>query len=148
MMKARPAGKARTKPAPNLSTSSKKRKASDPLLQHLNWENVELEQLNPLFGRQYVFGKNVMLARVFLGKGCIVPLHGHHNEQLSYVLEGKLVFWIDDKPITVQGGEVLLIPPDMPHKIEALEDSLSLDIFDPPREDWINKTDSYLRQAK
>ncbi len=119
-----------------------------PVLQHVVWEAVELEQVNPLLLRHFVVGKNVMLSRLFLRKGSLVPLHSHHNEQISYVLEGSLVFWIDRKEIVVRSGEVLLIPPHMPHKVEALEDTLSLDIFDPPRADWINQTDAYLRKAK
>ena len=119
-----------------------------PVLQHIVWESVELEQVNPLLLRHFVVGKNVMLARIFLRKGSLVPLHRHHNEQISYVLEGALRFWIDDKEVVVRSGEVLLIPPNLPHKIETLEDTLSLDIFDPPRADWIDKTDAYLRKAK
>ena len=117
-------------------------------LQHVVWESLELEQVNPLFLRHYVVGKNVMLSRIFLRKGSLVPLHNHRNEQISYVLEGALRFWISAKEVIVRSGEVLLIPPHLPHKAEALEDTLSLDIFDPPRADWINRTDDYLRQAK
>jgi quercetin dioxygenase-like cupin family protein len=117
-------------------------------LQHVQWDALELEQLNPLFLRQYVVGTNVMLARIFLRKGSLVPRHSHPNEQISYVLEGALKFWIDGKDLMVRAGEVLLIPPSMPHEVEPVEDSLSLDIFDPPREDWINKTDAYLRLKK
>jgi quercetin dioxygenase-like cupin family protein len=83
---------------------------------------------------------------VLLKKGCIVPLHSHVNEQLSYILEGALKFYIDGKEIVVRAGEVLTIPPNMPHKAEAMEDTVDLDIFNPPRADWINKTDSYLRK--
>jgi quercetin dioxygenase-like cupin family protein len=119
-----------------------------PAPQHIVWESVELEQVNPLFLRQYVVGRNVMLSRIFLKKGSLVPRHSHHNEQISYVLEGALKFWIDAREVLVRSGEVLLIPPHMPHKVEALEDTLSLDIFDPPRADWINKTDAYLRGKK
>lgn len=122
--------------------------AEKPAPQHIAWESVELEQVNPLFLRQYVVGRNVMLSRIFLKKGSLVPRHSHHNEQISYVLEGALKFWIDAREVLVRSGEVLLIPPHMPHKVEALEDTLSLDIFDPPRADWINKTDAYLRKAK
>jgi quercetin dioxygenase-like cupin family protein len=87
-----------------------------------------------------------MLARVLLKKGCVVPLHSHVNEQLSYILEGALKFWIDEKEIVVRSGEVLTIPPNMPHKAEALEDTVDLDIFHPPRADWLSKNDSYLRK--
>ncbi len=117
-------------------------------LKYLPWSAVELEDLNPLLQRQLVVGQNIMLARVLLKKGCIVPLHSHHNEQITYILEGALKFWIDGKEIVVNAGEVLTIPPHMPHKAEALVDTVDLDVFNPPREDWISKTDKYLRGGK
>jgi len=119
-----------------------------PELQHLVWDAIELEDLNPLLQRHFVVGKNIMLARVLLKKGCIVPEHSHHNEQLTYILDGALKFWIDGKEIIVRAGEVLTIPSHMPHKAEALEDTVDLDVFNPPRADWINKTDKYLRGQK
>jgi quercetin dioxygenase-like cupin family protein len=117
-------------------------------LKHVPWSSVEIEELNPLLQRHFVVGQNVMLARVLLKKGCIVPEHSHHNEQITYILEGALKFWIDGREITVNAGEVLTIPPHMPHKAEAVEDTVDLDIFNPPRADWINKTDKYLRGGK
>ncbi|MGD0824914.1 MAG: cupin domain-containing protein [Terriglobales bacterium] len=114
-------------------------------LRHIPWNSVEVEALNPLLGRHFVVGQNVMLARVLLKKGCVVPEHSHHNEQITYVLEGALKFGIDGKEIVVNAGEVLTIPPDMPHSAEALADTVDLDIFNPPRADWMNKTDAYLR---
>ena len=114
-------------------------------LRHIPWSSVAVEALNPLLGRHFVVGQNVMLARVLLKKGCIVPEHSHHNEQITYVLEGALKFWIDGKEIVVNAGEVLTIPPNMPHRAEALADTVDLDIFNPPRADWIHKTDAYLR---
>jgi quercetin dioxygenase-like cupin family protein len=128
--------------------AAKSKVAKKVPLQHAAWDSIELEEVNPLFLRQYVVGTNVMLSRIFLKEGSVVPLHRHRNEQLSYVLEGSLVFSIAGKKVTVNSGEVLLIPPGMPHRVEALKDTLSLDIFDPPRRDWINKTDSYLRGSK
>jgi len=117
-------------------------------LQYIPWHMVPLEDLNPLLQRQFVVGQEIMLARVLLKKGCIVPLHSHHNEQLTYIVEGALKFFIDGKEITVHAGEVLCIPSNMPHKAEALEDTVDLDVFTPPRADWINKTDQYLRGEK
>ena len=114
-------------------------------LRHIPWSSVEVEALNPLLGRHFVVGQNVMLARVLLKKGCLVPEHSHHNEQITYVLEGALKFGIDGKEIVVNAGEVLTIPPNMPHWAEALADTVDLDIFNPPRADWIAKTDAYLR---
>ena len=136
-----------SRPASKVALKGTIRK-SKPLkaeLRHIPWSSVEVEALNPLLGRHFVVGQNVMLARVLLKKGCIVPEHSHHNEQITYVLEGALKFGIDGKEIVVNAGEVLTIPPNMPHWAEALADTVDLDIFNPPRADWINKTDAYLR---
>lgn len=116
-------------------------------LKHFRWSEVENEQLKPDLARQLVVGEELMLARVLLKKGCIVPEHSHVNEQLTYILEGGLRFWIDGKVIDVIAGEVLCIPSNMPHKAEALEDTVDLDVFYPPRQDWLNKSDAYLRDA-
>jgi quercetin dioxygenase-like cupin family protein len=138
--------KASIKKANALKNTVRAKAGSAANLQYLSWNDVEIETMNPLLGRQLIVGHQVMLARVLLKKGCIVPLHSHVNEQLSYILEGALKFYIDGKEIVVRAGEVLTIPPNMPHKAEALEDTVDLDIFNPPRADWINKTDSYLRK--
>ena len=116
------------------------------MLKHIRWKDVEIERLNPLLDRQLVVGDQLMVSRILLKKGCIVPLHSHVNEQMSYILEGALKFWIDGKEIVVHAGEVLCIPSSMPHKAEAMEDTVDLDIFYPPRQDWIDKTDQYLRK--
>jgi len=115
------------------------------VLRHIPWTTVELETLNPLLQRQFVVGQNIMVARVLIKKGCIIPEHSHMNEQVTYILEGALKFWIDGKEIVVGAGEVLTIPPNMPHRAEAIEDTVDLDVFNPPRADWMNKDDSYLR---
>jgi len=117
-------------------------------LRHIPWNSVKLEDLNPLLQRQFVVGQNIMVSRVLLQKGCVVPEHSHINEQLTYILEGALKFWIDGKELIVRAGEVLTIPPNMPHKAEALEYTVDLDVFNPPRADWINGTDKYLRKAR
>jgi quercetin dioxygenase-like cupin family protein len=117
-------------------------------LKYIPWDTVELENLNPLLQRQLVVGQDIMVARVLMKKGCIIPLHSHHNEQVTYILEGALKFWIDGKEIVVNAGEVLTIPRDMPHKAEALVDTVDLDVFNPPRADWINQDDRYLRADK
>jgi len=114
-------------------------------LKFFRWNDVELEDLNPLLQRQFVVGEGVMVARVLLKKGSYVPKHSHHNEQISYILDGALKFGIDGREIVVAAGEVLCIPPNMPHDALALEDTVDLDIFTPPRADWIEKRDVYLR---
>ncbi len=113
---------------------------------HIKWNDIEVEPLNPQIGRQMIVGTTVMVARILLKKGVKVPQHSHHNEQITYVLEGALHFYIDNREITVRAGEVLCIPPNMPHEAIALEDTVDLDIFNPPRQDWIDKDDAYLRQ--
>ena len=113
---------------------------------HHAWTKVELETLNPLLQRQMITGTDVMLARILLKKGCVVPLHSHHNEQLSYVIEGALKFKVRGKGVIVRAGEVLTIPPNVPHLAKALLDTVTLDVFHPPRMDWLNKTDAYLRK--
>ena len=117
-------------------------------LKHIPWNTVELENMNPLLQRQLVVGQDIMVARVLMKKGAVVPLHSHHNEQVTYILEGALKFWIDGKEIVVNAGEVLTIPRNMPHKAEALVDTVDVDVFNPPRADWINKADDYLRLEK
>ena len=114
---------------------------------YFRWDEVEIENLNPLIGRQMLVGTNLMLARVLLKKGAVVPMHSHHNEQVSYILEGALRFTVGEQTITVSAGEVLCIPPHVPHEAVALEDTVDLDVFNPPRQDWLNKEDVYLRQG-
>lgn len=113
------------------------------------WKTVELETVSPTISRKLLTGQRMMLAQVFLKKGAVVPRHQHENEQYTYILEGGLRFWIgeDEKQVQdVMAGEVLHIPSMVWHKAEALEDTLDLDVFDPPRADWLAKTDAYLRK--
>src|SRR3954468_20703408 len=113
------------------------------------WNDMEKERVNDMLDRRLITGERVMLAHVYLKKGCIVPKHSHENEQITYILEGALKFWIGEdqsQEVIVKAGEVLHIPSNVPHKAEALEDTLDVDIFDPPRQDWLNKTDAYLRK--
>ena len=114
---------------------------------HHRWADIAPEQMNTLTTRQYVVGTNTMLARLVLKKGAHVPLHRHMNEQMSHVVEGALNFMIEEKEVTVRAGEILCIPPHVPHEVVALEDSVALDIFNPPRQDWIDGDDAYLRSG-
>ncbi len=112
------------------------------------WEDMPREKLNDLLERRLVTGERTMLAHVYLKKGCVVPKHSHENEQLTYVLEGALHFWLGEdqkEEVVVRAGEVLVIPSNLPHKALALEDTLDVDIFTPPRQDWLDGTDAYLR---
>ena len=111
-----------------------------------SWSDVELEQLNPLLQRQYVHGTQAMVSRLSLAKGCIVPLHSHPNEQISCILTGSLEFDFGNGDTRIiNAGEVLVIPGGVPHSAITLEDTVALDVFAPPRQDWIDKQDAYLR---
>ena len=114
-------------------------------MNHYRWSEITLEQMNPLFTRSVIHGDHLTLARVYLKKGCKVPLHHHDNEQMSNVLSGSLLFQIGGEERIVKAGEVVHIPSGVPHLAEALEDTECLDIFNPTREDWIRGDDAYLR---
>jgi len=109
------------------------------------WADLSEEQLNPLLTRKLITGDRVMLSELVLKKGCVVPPHHHENEQVSYVLRGTLKFVVNGKEIILQTGDVLHIPSNVVHSAEALEDTLDLDVFSPPRQDWLDGTDQYLR---
>jgi quercetin dioxygenase-like cupin family protein len=112
----------------------------------IRWNDLEPEQLNPLLARQMISGEHMTMARITLRKGCVVPEHSHLNEQFAFVLEGALRFTFSDKEVVVRAGEVLCIPPHVPHKAEALEDTIDLDVFSPVRADWVSGQDQYLRR--
>ena len=113
------------------------------------WNDMPKETVSETLDRRLITGDRIMISHVYLKKGSIVPRHSHENEQITYILEGGLRFWIgpeESQVIDVMAGEVLHIPSMVQHKAEALEDTLDLDVFSPPREDWLNKTDDYLRK--
>jgi quercetin dioxygenase-like cupin family protein len=120
------------------------------------WSSVKLEVLTPMLSRRVLTAEHTMIAQVYLKKGAVVKAHEHHNEQITYILEGGLRFWLgenaDKAPnaahVDVMAGEVLLIPGGLRHQAEALEDTLDLDVFNPPREDWLNGSDAYIREQK
>ncbi len=113
------------------------------------WDDMPKEKVTELLDRRLITGDRMMLAHVYLKKGCVVPKHSHDNEQLTYILQGALRFWLGEDgtdELVVSAGEVLHIPSNLPHQAEALEDTLDVDIFSPPRQDWLDKSDAYLRQ--
>jgi quercetin dioxygenase-like cupin family protein len=113
------------------------------------WNDMPKEELNERFARRLITGDRMMLAHVYLKKGFVVPRHQHENEQITYILEGALRFWIgedESQELVVAAGEVLHIPSNVWHKAEALEDTLDVDVFSPPRQDWLDRTDAYLRK--
>ena len=124
-------------------------------VRHLPWDSVPLEELNPLISRRLITSEKMMLAQVYLKRGAIVPAHDHHNEQFTYIISGVLRFWIGehaDAPgdvyTDVRAGEVLVIPSNVRHRAEALEDTLDVDVFNPPRQDWLDGSDAYIRGTR
>jgi quercetin dioxygenase-like cupin family protein len=116
---------------------------------HYRWDDLPAEPLKGGITRRLITGKGVMIAHVYLKKGDDVPQHSHENEQITYILEGALHFWLGpegDQELTVRAGEVLVIPSNLAHRALALEDTLDVDVFNPPRQDWLNGTDAYLRR--
>ena len=116
---------------------------------HYRWNEIPLETVTDMLDRRLITGDSMMLAHVYLKKGCVVPKHSHENEQLTYILEGALLFTLGEDQsveVTVSAGEVLHIPSHLPHRAVALEDTLDVDIFSPPRQDWLEKSDDYLRR--
>jgi quercetin dioxygenase-like cupin family protein len=113
------------------------------------WNAIPAEPLKEGLTRKLVTGERMMMAHVYLKKGVDVPRHSHENEQLTYILEGALQFWFganDEQELLVRAGEAIVIPSHLPHRALALEDTLDLDVFCPPRRDWLDGTDSYLRR--
>ncbi|MEO5511761.1 MAG: cupin domain-containing protein [Longimicrobiales bacterium] len=115
------------------------------------WEDTPLERVTDVIDRKLITGDGMMLAHVYLKKGAVVPRHQHINEQFTYIVDGALKFKLGEdgsEEITIGAGEVLHIPSNVWHEAEALEDTLDMDIFNPPRADWLNHTDSYFHNQK
>ncbi len=122
---------------------------SESLVRHEKWDEIPRETVTSDIARRLFTGERMMLAQVYLDEGSIVPKHSHENEQLTWIVEGALRFFIGDEgsdgyeELVVSAGEVLYIPSNVPHKAEALEDTFDVDVFSPPRQDWLDGTDSY-----
>jgi len=111
-----------------------------------SWSKIPVEKLTDKLSRKIVSGKKVMLAQVFLKKGCVIAAHSHESEQMTYILSGAMTLRLPDKEMTLNEGDVLNIPSGVEHSAVALEDTLDLDVFSPIREDWLKGTDDYLRK--
>lgn len=119
-------------------------------VRHVRWSNLDREPVTDEISRRLVTGQRMMMAHVYLDEGAVVPKHAHENEQLTYILEGALHFWLGEdgeRELVVRAGEVLHIPSGVPHRARALEDTLDLDVFSPPRQDWLDGTDTYFREG-
>jgi quercetin dioxygenase-like cupin family protein len=114
-------------------------------MERYDWTAVAEEKMNPLLSRRVIHAGGMTVARIWLAKGAVVPLHRHVNEQVTMLQSGALRFEMGGESFVLRAGEVLVIPPDLPHRVEALEESMATDLFTPRREDWITGDDAYLR---
>lgn len=115
------------------------------MLKHIRWDDVETEQLNPKLKRQFFTSGGVTLARLVMSRGLQIPTHHHSSEQITNIVQGSIKMWLEGKEYLLRAGDVLCIPANLPHHTEALEDTVCLDVFSPPRTDWLAGQDTYLR---
>lgn len=108
-------------------------------------DKLPFEKLTDKTARRYIYGEKSMIANFKLQAGAVVPTHHHINEQITYIIKGSIKATSEGKDYLVHAGEVIIFPPNVPHQVEALEDTLVFDVFTPPREDWIKGSDAYLK---
>ncbi|MBI3259127.1 MAG: cupin domain-containing protein [Ignavibacteriae bacterium] len=118
----------------------------DKLPRFCEFDKMPMEKMNDKISRRYVYGVHVMLVFFDFKKGAIIPEHHHESEQITYIIKGKVRVFSGDKKFVVSKGEVLVIPPNVLHRFEALEDTFDIDVFSPLRRDWLEGTDNYLKQ--
>lgn len=118
-------------------------------LQSINWDAIELEEVNPSMRRRIITGKKMTVARIYLSDGFLVPMHSHIHEQITQVISGRMRFVFGDDRRKTQEfgpGDVVVIPPNLPHEALAIGALEEMDMWTPRRDDWLDGTDAYLRQ--
>lgn len=118
-------------------------------LEKINWEDIPEEQVTPSMTRKMIYGDNIMIAKMTFKDGFLVPLHQHENEQISEVISGTIRFWFGpnkEQEMDLHAGESVVIPGNLPHAALMIGDVVAMDVFSPPRQDWIDGTDDYLRK--
>ncbi|HAJ74887.1 MAG TPA: cupin domain-containing protein [Gammaproteobacteria bacterium] len=121
---------------------------SSEALQSINWQEIELETVNESMQRRIVTGENITVARIYFKDGFTVPMHDHHNEQITQVIKGQMRFLFggdDPREIHLNPGDVVVIPPNVPHQASCIGAVEQIDTWSPPREDWLDGSDDYLR---
>ena len=119
------------------------------MIKVIDWDKVPTETVNPNMKRKFIYGEKVMIAKMELADGFTVPWHSHENEQITTVIEGNMRFWFDNDDehyIDLVPGDSIIIKGNRPHKARMLGNVIETDIFSPPRQDWIDGSDSYLRK--
>jgi quercetin dioxygenase-like cupin family protein len=114
----------------------------------LQWDDVPMETVNPMMRRQIITGELMTVAKIYFRAGFLVPMHSHHNEQITQVISGRLRFRLGEggeQSIDVGPGEVIVIPANLPHEALAVGDVVEMDMWSPRRDDWLDGSDDYLR---
>jgi quercetin dioxygenase-like cupin family protein len=114
--------------------------ATKPAVVH-NIGSMTPERISPGLLRRYITADQSSMAIYDLRRGAKVPVHTHGSEQLSYVQQGRLRFIVGGQSHDLRAGQVIVIPANAPHSIEALENSVEYDFFAPARGDWAKDRD-------
>lgn len=119
------------------------------MIKKINWDDVTEEQVNPSMKRKMIWGEKIMIAKMKFKDGFTVPMHSHENEQITQVQKGTIRFWFgdeDSEPIDLNAGDSVVIPGNLPHKALMIGDVEETDTWAPPRQDWLDGTDDYLKK--
>ena len=119
------------------------------MISKLNWETVPTEEVNASMTRKIVSGEKLMIAKMKFKDGFVVPLHKHFHEQVTQVISGQMRFWFGENKEQVMDlfpGDVIVIPSNLPHEALMIGEVEEIDTWAPPRQDWLDKTDNYLRK--
>lgn len=119
------------------------------MLNKINWNDVPSEEVTPQMHRKIVAGEKLMIAKMKFGDGFRVPLHSHENEQITEVISGTIRFWFGDnreQQMDLHAGEMVVIPPNLPHEALMIGAVEEIDHWAPPRQDWLDGTDDYLKK--
>ena len=117
-------------------------------IQKISWKTKEVEKLSDSLSRQAVYGEKGTLAQLFIKRGGAIVRHSHANEEYSSIVSGAVKYVFDDREVVVNAGEALVVPPNVPHSVVALEDTVWVIFFSPAREDWVRVEDQYLRNQR
>lgn len=119
------------------------------MVEKINWNAVQVEEVNASMKRQIVTGEKLMIARMYFKDGFVVPLHHHVHEQVTQVVAGQMRFWFGENKEQMMDlfpGDVIVIPSNLPHEALMIGDVEEIDTWAPPRQDWLDGSDHYLRK--
>jgi quercetin dioxygenase-like cupin family protein len=119
------------------------------MLKKINWDVVPAEEVTPQMNRKIIAGEKLMIAKMKFKDGFRVPLHSHENEQITEVISGTIRFWFGnnrEQVMDLHAGELVVIPPNLPHEALMIGEVEEIDHWAPPRQDWLDGTDDYLKE--